>query len=166
MAVAVNSETGYERQNLPEPTDCLWILQPSHVTRSHKNANRQTVRGSYVAKDGRCNCPQMAYHTDRETGQDFSFPSPAPFPNAHAHEEKLRLACETSTHRCQCRLEQFPHDGIYPSSLPSLLRTPSLNLLPPTLLQLVLLSPTPLKLLKIHIVPTFHSVLFPLPLDL
>ena len=28
--------------------------------------------------------------------------------------------------------------GIYPSSLPSLLRTPSLNLLPPTLLQLVL----------------------------
>ena len=39
MAVAVNSETGYERQNLPEPTDCLWILQPSHVTRSHKNAN-------------------------------------------------------------------------------------------------------------------------------
>ena len=28
--------------------------------------------------------------------------------------------------------------GIYPSSLPSLLRTPSLNLLPPTLLQLVI----------------------------
>ena len=47
--------------------------------------------------------------------------------------------------------------GIYPSSLPSLLRTPSLNLLPPTLLQLVLLSPTPLQHLKIHIVPTFQS---------
>ena len=48
--------------------------------------------------------------------------------------------------------------GIYPSSLPSLLRAPLLNLLLPTLLQLVLLSPTPLQLLKIHIVPTFHSL--------
>ena len=63
-------------------------------------------------------------------------------------------------------LQQLPHDGNLSTSLPSLLRTPSLNLLPPTLLQLVLLSPTPMQLLKIHIVPTFHSLLFPLPLDL
>ena len=80
------------------------------------------------------------------------------------------------THNQYCRsnhvhidvnpLQQLPHDGNLSTSLPSLLRTPSLNLLPPTLLQLVLLSPTPMELLKIHIVPTFHSLLFPLPLDL
>ena len=80
------------------------------------------------------------------------------------------------THNQYCRsnhvhidinpLQQLPHDGNLSTSLPSLLRTPSLNLLPPTLLQLVLLSPTPMQLLKIHIVPTFHSLLFPLPLDL
>ena len=64
------------------------------------------------------------------------------------------------THNQYCRsnhvhidvnpLQQLPHDGNLSTSLPSLLRTPSLNLLPPTLLQLVLLSPTPLQLLKIH----------------
>ena len=55
------------------------------------------------------------------------------------------------THNQYCRsnhvhidvnpLQQLPHDGNLSTSLPSLLRTPSLNLLPPTLLQLVLLSP-------------------------
>ena len=99
MAVAVNSETGYERQNLPEPTDCLWILQPSHVTRSHKNANvKRYAVATLPRTDG---VIAHKWHTTR-TGKPgrsaqtyFSFPSPAPLPNAHAHEEKLRLACET-----------------------------------------------------------------------
>ena len=93
MAVAVNSETGYERQNLPEPTDCLWILQPSHVTRSHKNANvKRYAVATLPRTDG---VIAHKWHTTR-TGKPgrsaqtyFSFPSPAPLPNAHAHEEKL-----------------------------------------------------------------------------
>ena len=100
MAVAVNSETGYERQNVPEPTDCLWILQPSHVTPSHKNANvKRYAVATLPRTDG---VIAHKWHTTR-TGKPgrsaqtyFSFPSPAPLPNAHAHEEKLRLACETS----------------------------------------------------------------------
>ena len=102
MAVAVNSETGYERQNLPEPTDCLWILQPSHVTRSHKNANvKRYAVATLPRTDG---VIAHKWHTTR-TGKPgrsaqtyFSFPSPAPLPNAHAHEEKLRLACESKVH--------------------------------------------------------------------
>ena len=99
MAVAVNSETGYERQNLPEPTDCLWILQPSHVTRSHKNANVKRYAVATLPRTDRVIAHK--WHTTRtgkpgRSGQTyFSFPSPAPLPNAHAHEEKLRLACET-----------------------------------------------------------------------
>ena len=102
--MAVNSETGYERQNLPEPTDCLWILQPSHVTRSHKNANvKRYAVATLPRTDG---VIAHKWHTTR-TGKPgrsaqtyFSFPSPAPLPNAHAHEEKLRLACETKVTDC------------------------------------------------------------------
>ena len=111
MAVAVNSETGYERQNLPEPTDCLWILQPSHVTRSHKNANvKRYAVATLPRTDG---VIAHKWHTTR-TGKPgrsaqtyFSFPSPAPLPNTHAHEEKLRLACETTLFVCLTLLASF-----------------------------------------------------------
>ena len=64
-------------------------------------------------------------------------------------------------------LEQLPHDGNL-SQLTAITVESAITEPPaiPTLLQLVLLSLTPLQLLKIHIVPTFHSLLFPLPLDL